>query len=292
MRILHVDSGKSMRGGQWQALLLMQGLRAAGVEQLLLAPTGSPLAEKAAAVVEVRPLGWRVVMAAAGEVDLVHAHDAKSHTMACLQRRKPLVVSRRVAFPVKRSPLSTWKYKRADKYIAVSRFVAGVLRAAGVPDGKITVVYDGVEPAEQARSRGWIVAPATDDPAKGSSLLREAGCDVRFSEDLKADLQYAALMAYITHAEGLGSAALMAMAAGVPVVASKVGGLIEVVQDGMTGFLVENRAEPIRAAMERILREPRLAQDMGTRARQRVKEMFSAELMVSRTLAVYREVLG
>ena len=43
MRILHLDSGREMRGGQWQALRLMEGLAAAGVDQTLLARAGSPL---------------------------------------------------------------------------------------------------------------------------------------------------------------------------------------------------------------------------------------------------------
>ena len=109
---------------------------------------------------------------------------------------------------------------------------------------------------------------------------------------MQHDIQHAAVLAYITYSEGLGSAALLAMAAGVPVVASRVGGLVEVVEHGKTGFLVENDARQIRNAIERILREPRLASDMGVRARQRVKESFSAERMVSETMKVYEEVLA
>ncbi len=59
---------------------------------------------------------------------------------------------------------------------------------------------------------------------------------------------------YITHKEGLGSAALLAMASGVPVVASRVGGLPEIVDDGGTGFFVENHPEAIAARM-RLLAE-------------------------------------
>ncbi len=293
MRVLHLDSGKSMRGGQWQAFTLISGLRELGVEQILLAPGGSPLAQKVAALpVDVKELGFRMVLAGAQEADLLHAHDARSHSMAVLQGNKPVVVSRRVAFPVKRSPLSWWKYRRAAKFIAVSKFVAGVLREAGVPGKKIAVVYDGVPLSEPAQSRGWIVAAATEDPAKGSSLLREAGCEVKFSDDLQRDIQHAAVLAYITYSEGLGSAALLAMAAGVPVVASRVGGLVEVVEHGSTGLLVENDAGQIRIAIQRILHDPRLAEDMGARSRRRVTEHFSAERMVRQTMNVYEQVLA
>ena len=293
MRVLHLDSGKSMRGGQWQVLALIQGLAELGVDQILLSPAGSPLALKAASIpIGAYDLKLKTVLTAARESDLIHAHDARSHTMAILQRKKPVIVARRVAFPVQRSPLSWWKYGRAVKFIAVSNFVAGILRNADVPDEKIAVVYDGVAMSGTAQSRGWIVAPATTDPAKGSTLLREAGCDVKFSQDLQTDLQHAAVLAYITYSEGLGSAALMAMAAGVPVVASRVGGLVEVVEDGRTGLLVENDARQIRNAITRILSDPRLAAEMGAKARQRVKEHFSADTMVRRTLKVYEEVLA
>ena len=54
MRILHLDPGREMRGGQWQALRLIEGLAAEGVESTLLARAGSPLFEAAQA------RGWRV----------------------------------------------------------------------------------------------------------------------------------------------------------------------------------------------------------------------------------------
>ena len=43
MRVLHLDAGREMRGGQWQVLRLMEGLATAGVESTLLARPGAPL---------------------------------------------------------------------------------------------------------------------------------------------------------------------------------------------------------------------------------------------------------
>src|SRR5205823_2472158 len=109
MRILHLDCGREMRGGQWQALRLIEGLSAAGVESTLLARDGAPLAAVA------RQRGWRVatlvmprVLMQARKHDLVHAHDARSHTLAAFAGGAPLVVSRRVGFPIR----SRWKYGR------------------------------------------------------------------------------------------------------------------------------------------------------------------------------------
>src|SRR5436190_11668553 len=131
MNILHIDLGKEMRGGQYQVLLLMRALERRGHKQLLLARRGSPLLKAGA-----EPLGTRLPSG----FDLIHAHDAAAHTRA-LTSRLPLVVSRRVAFPVKGGMLSRWKYRRASHFIAVSQFVAGELRRAGVPEKKITVIF-------------------------------------------------------------------------------------------------------------------------------------------------------
>ncbi len=87
--------------------------------------------------------------------DLIHAHDARSHTLGAIARSGRLVVSRRVAFPVG----SAWKYRRARRYLAVSEFVKSVLVAGGVPEEKIAVVYDGVPLLEPARG-SMVVAPA------------------------------------------------------------------------------------------------------------------------------------
>ena len=55
MRILHLDAGKEMRGGQWQVLRLVEGLAVQGVESTLLAREDAPL------FTEARKLGWRVM---------------------------------------------------------------------------------------------------------------------------------------------------------------------------------------------------------------------------------------
>src|SRR5206468_6279627 len=97
----------------------------------------------------VEPLGLTRAVLELRSHDLVHAHDARTHTMGTLLRGRPLVVARRVAFPVG----SKWKYGAARRYIAVSEFVKGVLIAGGVDASKISVVYDGVPVLEVSQGR-------------------------------------------------------------------------------------------------------------------------------------------
>jgi glycosyltransferase involved in cell wall biosynthesis len=303
MRVLHLDSGREMRGGQWQALYLLRGLRERGHEVSLLARRDGRLLEHAIVDgFQTQPLSlWalRDVSRAAG---LIHAHDAHTHTLAALAstvwgKWRPLVVvSRRVAFPVRTGLLSRWKYRRADHYLAISRAVAGELAAAGIKSEAISVVHDGV-PAASKPSEGSnrVVAVATGDPMKGSDLLREAarlaGCEIQFSSDLLADLPHAKVFVYISRSEGLGSAALLAMAHGVPVIASRVGGLPEAVEDGTSGLLVDNRADDIAQALRSLSDDPALAQRLGSAGRKRVEQYFSLDQMVDSTILVYRKLL-
>jgi glycosyltransferase involved in cell wall biosynthesis len=92
--------------------------------------------------------------------------------------------------------------------------------------------------------------------------------------------------------EGLGVAALEAMASALPVIASDVGGLREVVEDGRTGIIVPPaNPEKIASAIKRLAESPELRSQMSAAARSRVVENYSMEQMAARTLALYRECL-
>lgn len=296
MKTLHIDTGREMRGGQWQALRLLRGLHARGDQPALMARENSPLAQRAREeAIAVRELSVLALPQMAREVQIVHAHDARGHTMAAAFPRAPIVVARRVAFPLKTGLLSRRKYARAAHYIAVSHHVAELLVQGGVSERKITVIYDGVPMLPVANGQK-IVAPASNDPQKGLAIAREAagflGLELTLSSDLERDLAEAAMFVYLTHSEGLGSGVLLAMSAGVPVIASDVGGLREVIQDEVDGLLVDNDAPAVAAAIQELREDVEFAAQLGRRARQKVKNQFSEARMIEQTLAVYRQVLS
>jgi hypothetical protein len=288
-----------MRGGQRQVLLLLDGLRNAGEECILLARAESPLFQSAQeAGFAAYPATLANLWTQSKRAALVHVHDARAHSQAALVSRAPFVVSRRVAFALKRSLLSKWKYARPARFLAVSWFVAAELENAGIAKNKIAVVYDGVDvggrPGEW-RPADPVVALDSDDPAKGRDLVEEAArlaaLPVHFSADLKRDLERASMFVYISRAEGLGSAALLAMAMGIPVIASNIGGLSEVLDFGEAGLLTENDPREIAAAMRRLREDSALAQTLVERGRRRVAEHFTAQRMLEGTMECYRRAL-
>jgi hypothetical protein len=235
---------------------------------------------------------WRVA-SLSRQCELVHCHDARGHTLAALFAKAPAVVSRRVAFPIRTGWLSRWKYGRAARYLAVSRFVAAQLRAAGVDEGRIDLAPDAVPvPAAVSDLSGPLIAIESEDPGKGTALLRQTGLDIRFTRDLLRDLPHARGLLYISSMEGLGSGALLAMAWGVPVIASRVGGLPEIVREDETGLLVDNDAAQIAAAAAKLLSDAGLAARLGTAGRRMVEEGFTLEAMAQKTEAAYRKVLA
>ena len=93
--------------------------------------------------------------------------------------------------------------------------------------------------------------------------------------------------------EGLGTSLLDAMACGKPVVATRVGGIPEVVVDGETGVLVPPRDHAAMAeAIVRLLEDQALRERMGAAGLQRVRRKFSAEVMARNTLRVYERLAG
>jgi len=259
-----------MGGGQWQVVRLLQGLRQRGYESILMTTPTGPLGEWA--IREGFPVEKVSSRIPAG--DLVHVHDARSHSIAALFARTPVVVARRVAFPIRQGWLSRWKYRRAAHFIAVSQFVAERLIEAGVPDRQISVVHDGVPLLPLSSRDGPVI-----------NMMKNAST-------LENDLLRARILVYLTKAEGLGSGALLGMSAGVPVIASRVGGLPEAIENGVNGILTPDDPAAVEERIRRLESDPQEAARLGANARRTIEERFTVERMVENTIAVYRRILN
>ncbi len=112
-----------------------------------------------------------------------------------------------------------------------------------------------------------------------------------YRQDLQRLLAAADLVVLPSISEGLPLAAVEALAAARPIVATAVGGTPEVVLDGQTGLLIApNDSAALAEAMHRLLSDPGLALRLGTNGRLFVERHFDVRLQIERTMALYRDL--
>jgi len=111
--------------------------------------------------------------------------------------------------------------------------------------------------------------------------------------ELKEHYRRAAVVVCPSHREGYGVVAREAMAHGRPVIATPVGGLIDAIEDGVTGLLVAPYDPPaLRAAVARLLLDPSLRDRLGTAARESARVRFSWSVATRETVSAYRAALA
>jgi glycosyltransferase involved in cell wall biosynthesis len=111
--------------------------------------------------------------------------------------------------------------------------------------------------------------------------------------DVSQILAQAQISLLVSNWEGFPLSILEAMRAGVPVVASSVGGIGESVRDGETGYLVpRGDVGVLRDRIGRLLTTPALRVRLGSSGRTRYEQHFTLDRSVAKTLAVYRSVVG
>ena len=163
MKVLHISSALTWRGGEQQIAYLVQGLHKLQVEQFLFCPEGSPLASWCQAnqwphqtypKLNLSPRVVRRLIRLAKNIkpDLIHLHDSHAHTYGVLANtfsahKIPLVLHRRVDFPIKPNIFSRWKYNHTSikAILCVSEFIRQLL----LPDIKnkaiVHTVYSGID---------------------------------------------------------------------------------------------------------------------------------------------------
>ncbi|MGH8444682.1 MAG: glycosyltransferase family 4 protein, partial [Solimonas sp.] len=113
-----------------------------------------------------------------------------------------------------------------------------------------------------------------------------------YREDLPKLLEGLDLLAHPAFAEGLGVSLLQASANGVPIVASRAGGIPEAVRDGVNGLLVPpHDVQALGDAIIALASDDARRQAIGAAGRKLIADEFSVDVMVEGNLAVYRELL-
>jgi len=111
--------------------------------------------------------------------------------------------------------------------------------------------------------------------------------------DIPRILQASDIFVLNSKSEGMSNALLEAIAAGLPCIATGVGGNPEVVADGVNGFLVPpNDAPALARRLAVLIQDPELRRVMGARSDEKARREFSFESMVAKTEAIYDEILA
>ena len=250
------------------------------------------------------------------DADLLHAHWLPAGWVA-ERSGKPYVVQvwGTDVELARRAPwLARRVLRRARLVIAASNDLAERARALGARE--VRVIPSGVELPERV---GTEAEPAEVlyagrlsaekgvlellDAAEGLNLVVAGDGPLRdripFArgfvphDELQQLYARAAVIACPSRREGFGVACLEAMAHGRPVVATHVGGLLDLVVDGETGIVVPPRdPAALRSALDRLLVDPDLRRKLGSAGRDRARTHFSWERVTDATLAAYAEAVG
>lgn len=115
---------------------------------------------------------------------------------------------------------------------------------------------------------------------------------IGFQEDIPAILKITDILVLSSHIEGLPMVILEAMASGIPVVASAVGGIPEVVEDGKTGFLVQpGNPYSLSEKLAELIIDKNLRERMGESGKLKVEKSFSESVMIQETEHVYLNMI-
>lgn len=167
-----------------------------------------------------------------------------------------------------------WPYKGLEYLIRAEPLIT-----AAVPDAKIVIAGEG---EDFARYRGMMVHP--ERFIVHNEYVSEERCRTLFRQASVVALPY--LDASQTAVVPLAYTSMK------PVVATTVGGLPEMVDDGRTGYLVPPRDEhALAAAIVRLLRNTALCREMGLNGKRKLNEECGPAVVANRTLAVYRRAL-
>jgi glycosyltransferase involved in cell wall biosynthesis len=309
----------------------VEHLRGAGVDVTVVSPASFRhfgLAYGHGIVGNIRRRPWKALLVpaflasyafaarrAARGTDLVHAHWLPS-ALPAVTTRRPFVLQlwgTDVELAARGRPVARWLARRARVVVCPSEALAASARELGARD--VRVLPSGVEIPD--------TVGAPDDPPHvlfvgrlseekgvlelldatagmprvvvGDGPLRDRVPDaVGFvpPSALGAYYERAAVVVCPSRREGYGVVAREAMAYGRPVVASGVGGLLDAVEDGVTGLRVAPRdTAALRAAVERLLGDAGLRLRLGAAAREAARARFSWETATATTVELYRDAV-
>lgn len=367
--ILHLDSGRTWRGGQNQVKLLIEGMknsipgREPTLRPFLAAPVNCPLLIKTPQEVPKIHLyslgmrGLRQLIAGIDQFDihLVDAHSSKAHQLALFAKLfRPnikVLVHRHVDIKPSRNLL--WGYlkyrtQRIDGYVAVSNKVANTLKSIGISYHKIHTIPSTIDPAPYQNAdkkihqselrknfkiphsaflmgsacalteekgvsnlllalhqlsqdqKDFVMLIAGDGPLRCELEQKTKDLDlekhvifVGFQENVESFILGLDLFVLSSLSEALGTVIQDAVHAKTPVVATRTGGIPEMITDGQGGLLcTPDQPHELSKAIETMIKNPSLRDACVSFSLKHIQAHFSLEKMIRANMAVYEKLLA
>lgn len=356
LKVLHVCSEKSWRGGEQQIAYLIEGLKSKGVSNIILCKQGSAFKNFCEENrikfytsafknnLDIKTSFQLKRICKIENPDIIHTHSSRSHSLALyaewLGLKIPLIVSRRVVF----IPKNIWKYdsRKVSLVLCVSDFIQKLLEDKLRNPEKCITVFDGidltkfdnrgsvnlrkelglssstriiantsaisdekdyftfVDTAEIVlrRNKDIVFLIIGDGPSKERIInyVQEKGLTKNviftgFRLDIPLIISSFDIFFMPSKMEGFGTSLLDAMAAGVPIVSTKCGGIPEVIIDKKTGLLGQvGNAQELAKHITSILEDPSLRKSLVNEGYKHV-EKFSYQNMAHATYSHYLEVI-
>lgn len=361
MRITHIDTHLSWRGGQRQVLELIRGLNGQGHINTLICKTGSEISRRAGEcgihVVHIPMRGeWDIASVLKirsfikkGRIHITHVHTSHAHFLAVMALWKldtcKLIVARRVDFHVHNYLSRKFKYgSRVDKIITVSDAVKRILIEDGIDPDILVTIRSGFIVEEFADNKNninlraklglsentvVIASVAALAPHKDHYVLLKAayyvvqkhpetvfllagegelqekikkdihslGLDksvllLGFIEEIGSVYDAADIFALSSREEALCSSLLDAMYFKLPVVATSAGGVPELIQDNVNGFIVPvGDYDSFADRLNRLIENAETRKKMGSRS-SAILNNNTIKHTIDKTIEVYQDVLN
>lgn len=342
MKVAHVNLARGFRGGERQTVLTIRALEKLGCEQVLVCRSDSPMRNKLIDVKNLKVCSANHQLAGhfkIGNVDIVHAHDAKGVHWAYIHKRlfcSPYLITRRINSPVKDKFFNDITYGQSSSIVAVSESVRKLIEKRFLRN--VDVIHDASSDVVLSSDfcsdilkpySGFFLiahAGALVDRDKGQELIIESarklnkkysdmvffmfgeGADecrlkeisrdlnnvlwLGFKENIQDYLGCMDLFVFPSRNEGLGSVLLDVMNLNIPIVATNVGGIPDIIKDHKTGLLIQpNSPEALAEAIEALYLDADLRKKLVSGAEEFVKN-YSPEVMAGKYLSLYKRVIG
>ena len=362
IRVLQLDTEKTWRGGQQQAIYLHKGLLDRNIESMFICQPDSALSkycrENSLPCETIRIRGEADILAArkivkicnSKEYNIIHCHSAHALsiglTVKYMKKDIRLIAARRVDFHVGKNILSRYKYNNEmiDAIVCISDKIRNVLIDDGINEDKLITIRSGIDITKfnnintSGKLREELGLSADDfivgtiaafaghkdyyNLVNAAKIILETNKKVKFLwvgdgellhgikikvQDLGIEdnivfaghrnnigefLRLFDIFVLASRKEGLGTSILDAQAAGLPVVATRTGGIPEIIEHDKNGLLAEPKNPPELAdAISLLIKDSQKREMLGQAAQMSVSK-FDINITVESNLQLYKTLLG